>query len=167
MNASRFAGAVFLILISLCIPSPTCARDVSIAKKDEIAIQALLEQFRNGWLSGNAGVVRGTFTQDAVLMPHHGVRPVVGMQAINEFWWPANSPKTTITRFTQTIDEIGGNGSIGYVRGRSEVAWSLETAKGQENWRTGGNFMALVHKQAGGWRISHLIWDDPPNERTN
>jgi uncharacterized protein (TIGR02246 family) len=144
------------------------ATDGAFAAKDQTAIQALLEQFRNGWLTGNSDAVRSTFTRDAVLMPHHGVPPVVGMPAINEFWWPANSPKTTITGFTQTLDEIGGNGSIGYVRGRSEVAWNIETGKDTENWRTGGNFMAVVRKQADGkWLISHLIWDDPPNQRTN
>jgi uncharacterized protein (TIGR02246 family) len=168
MSAWQSSQMALLVLITFMSLAPAHATDGTLAAKDQTAIQALLEQFRNGWLSGNADAVRSVFAKDAVLMPHHGVPPVVGIRAINEFWWPANSPKTTITRFTQTLDEIGGNGSIGYVRGRSEVAWSIETGKGNESWRTGGNFMALVRKQRdGNWLISHLIWDDPPNQRTD
>src|SRR5690349_1636970 len=99
----------FLIWITFLSVAPARATDEPFAEKDQAAIRTLLEQFRNGWLSGNADAVRSTFTRNAVLMPHHSVPPVVGMSAINEFWWPADSPKTTITRFTQTLDEIGGN----------------------------------------------------------
>jgi hypothetical protein len=55
---------------------------------------------------------------------------------------------------------------MAYVRGRSEVAWSVETPQLKESWRMGGNFMAVVRKRRNGnWLISHLIWHDPPNER--
>ena len=164
----RRASATFLLLslpLFLIVATAT-ARDVSFSPKDRIAIQAVLEQFRNGWLSGNADAVRNTFTTDAVLMPHHGVPPVVGMTAINQFWWPASSVKTTITRFTQTIDEIGGEGQIAYLRGRSDVAWTIENKGGAEKWQNRGTFMALLRKQPNGkWLMSHLIWDDPPNQR--
>jgi uncharacterized protein (TIGR02246 family) len=144
------------------------AKDSSFPPGDQKEIQAVLEQFRQGWLSGSADAVRNTFTADAVLMPHHGVPPVVGMAAITEFWWPASSVKTTITRFTQTIDEIGGEGQIAYLRGRSDVAWTIENQAGAEKWQNRGNFMAVLRKQPNGkWLMSHLIWDDPPNQRLN
>ena len=108
----------FVMFFSVATAS---AADVSFSPNDRIAIQAVLEEYRNGWLSGNADAVRDTFTSDAVLMPHHGVPPIVGVGAINDFWWPASPVKTTIMRFTQTIDEIGGEGRIAYVRGRSDV----------------------------------------------
>lgn len=164
----RLASATVLLVCSLMfLIAPTAtATDTSFSPDDRIAIQAVLEQFRNGWLSGNADAVRNTFTADAVLMPHHGVLPVVGMAAINEFWWPAGSVKTTITRFTQTIDEIGGEGRIAYLRGRSDVAWTIQSKEGVEKWQNRGNFMALLRKQPNGkWLMSHLIWDDPPNQR--
>lgn len=160
------ARVLLLSSLMLVIVATATATDASFSPDDRIAIQAVLEQFRTGWLSGDADAVRNTFTTDAVLMPHHGVPPVVGMAAITEFWWPASSTSTTITRFTQTIDEIGGEGRIAYLRGRSDVAWTIENQTGTEKWQTRGNFMALLRKQANGkWRMSHLIWDDPPNQR--
>jgi uncharacterized protein (TIGR02246 family) len=164
---SRSVPIAFLAVL-LTLSAIPATKEMKLPVSDRTAIQGLLERFRNGWLSGKADVVRSTFASDAVLMPHHGVPPVVGMAAINEFWWPASSAKTTITRFTQTIDEIDGEGKIAYVRGRSEVAWSIEDHNATENWKTGGNFMALLRKQSdGSWLMSHLIWDDPPNQRTD
>jgi ketosteroid isomerase-like protein len=65
----------------------------------------------------------------------------------------------------QIVDEIGGDGALAYVRGRSEVAWSVEDQGKIQHWHNGGNFMAILRKQADGrWLMSHLIWDDPPNQ---
>jgi uncharacterized protein (TIGR02246 family) len=169
MRPPFFFVIASLLALVLLFSVQTLNADTSLPASDRVAIQKVLEQFRTGWLAGNAEAVQNTFTENAVLMPHHGVPPVVGMSAIKEFWWPASSPKTTITRFTQTLDEIGGEGHIAFVRGRSEVSWTIEDQKkGVEKWRTGGNFMALLHKQPNGkWLMSHLIWDDPPNQRIN
>jgi uncharacterized protein (TIGR02246 family) len=140
----------------------------SLSPTDVAAIRALLERYRMGWLAGNPDTVRRCFTQDAVLLPHHGVLPVVGMAAINEFWFPASSAKTTITKFVQMLDEVGGEGTLAYVRGRSEVAWRVDDGANSQNWRNGGNFLAVLKKQSDGkWLMSHLIWDDPPNQQVN
>lgn len=140
----------------------------ALSAGDTAAIRAVLERYRTSWLSGDNDGVRGSFTQDAVLLPHHGVSPVVGMAAINEFWFPSSSTRTTITKFIQTLDEVGGDGILAYVRGRSEVAWTIEDSGKKENWRNAGNFLAVFRKQADGkWLISHLIWNDPPNQKLN
>ena len=164
---TQLHSVLFLVLLVVfgCI-NPAAANDNQLSRTDRTAIQSLLEQYRTAWLSGDADAVCRTFTNDAVLMPHHGVPPVVGMRAIKEFWWPASTAKITITHFTQTIDEVGGGGTIAFVRGRSEVGWRIEDHKVTENWRTAGNFMAVLRKQSDGkWLMSHLIWDDPPNRR--
>jgi uncharacterized protein (TIGR02246 family) len=160
----------FATLILALVPN-ACARTdkrAPLSASDVAAIRAVLERYRVGWLAGNPDTVRSCFAQDAVLLPHHGVQPVVGMAAINEFWFPASSPKTTITKFVQTLDEVGGEGTLAYVRGRSEVAWTVEETAKSQNWRNGGNFLAVLKKQADGkWLMSHLIWDDPPNQQVN
>ncbi|MGH9704655.1 MAG: YybH family protein [Candidatus Acidiferrales bacterium] len=163
-RASRVSAVAALLLFTSVLVLADKLRN--LRPGDAAAIRAVLERYRTAWLSNDASGVRGAFTNDAVLIPHHGLLPIVGMAAINEFWWPASSTKTTITKFTQTTDEIGGQGSFAYVRGRSEVAWTQEDSNGMQKWRTGGNYLALLAKQSDRhWRITHLIWDDPPNQR--
>ena len=88
------------------------------------------------------------------------------MKAINDFWFPATSTKTTVLKFDRTIDEIGVEGSLAYARGHSEVAWRVEDPGKREDWRTAGTYVAILKKQAGGgWLIARLIWDDGTNER--
>ena len=139
-------------------------KDEGLRVGDASAVRAVLEQYRTSWLANDAEGVCGTFTNDAVLMPHHGIAPVVGMETIKEFWWPANANKTTIVKFSQTIDEVDGSGVLAYVRGRSEVAWTVGDGPSRQAWHDAGNFMALFRKTAGKWLISRLIWDDAPNE---
>jgi len=139
---------------------------VGLAAADRELIKSVLEKYRTAWLANDADAVRATFTKDAVLMPHHGLNPIVGLAAMNEFWWPATTARTTVLKFVRTIDEVGGNASLAYVRGRSEVAWKMEDGGKTESWRTAGNYMAVLKRQTDGkWLISHLIWDDVPNQR--
>jgi len=139
---------------------------VGLATADTELIKSVLEKYRTAWLTNDAHGVRATFTKDAVLMPHHGINPIVGVTAINAFWWPATTARTTILKFVRTIDEVGGTASLAYVRGRSEVAWKMEDGGKTESWRTAGNYMAVLKRQTDGkWLISHLIWDDIPNQR--
>lgn len=164
-RATRFFALVALLMISGAAVSENVKAANNLPESEARAIRAVLERCRKAWLAGDADGVRGTFTQDAVLMPHHGLAPVVGMKAINDFWWAPSTAKTTITKFIQTTDEVSGDATLAYLRGRSEVAWTIEDQGKIEKWRTGGNYLALLKKQANGtWLISHLIWDDPPNE---
>jgi uncharacterized protein (TIGR02246 family) len=154
---------IFLLMCSVIVAS---AETPGSRSDDRSLIRNLLEQYRAAWLSNDPDAIRHCFTQDAVLMPHHGLEPIVGMKAINDFWFPATRAKTTILKFVRTIDEIGVDGSLAYARGHSEVAWRVEDGGKTEDWHTSGDFMAILKKQAhGNWLISHLIWDDSPNER--
>jgi len=139
----------------------------AILNPDEItSIRKVMESYRNAWLANDVEGVLGSFTQDAVLMPHHGVEPVEGMKAIREFWFPGTAAKTTILKFVRSVDEVGGEGGFAHMRGHSEVAWRVEDKGTAEEWRTHGTYLAILKKQGNGkWLITHLIWDDVPNER--
>jgi uncharacterized protein (TIGR02246 family) len=169
MITSSFSRLFALAVLFLVWVPRVCRgtdQGLPLSPRDEARLHAVLEKYRTGWLSGNADKVRSSFTEDAVLMPHHGLPPVVGMAAINEFWFGASSTKTTITKFAQTLDELTGEGTLAYVRGKSEVAWTVEDNGKSHRWRNAGNFLAIFKKHADGkWLISRLIWDDPPNQQ--
>lgn len=161
----RLLGAdVFLLLFATI---STCATISPPKPDDAVLIRAVLERYRSSWLANDPEGVRSCFTEDAILMPHHGLDPIVGMKAINDFWFAPSSAKTMVLKFDRTVDEIGKDGSISYVRGHSNVEWRVEDKGTTQEWRTHGSYMAILKKQAdGSWLISHMMWDDVPNERT-
>lgn len=135
-----------------------------LTASDREAVRQLHEAYRIAWLANDEAAVRKTFTNDAVLLPPHALEPVVGMEAIKRFWWPQDGPPTTITRFEAAYDEIGGCGTIAYARGRSEVEWTVEDHGKSTKFHNTGRFLTLFRKLPdGAWKISHQMWDDPPN----
>lgn len=132
----------------------------SINAADRRAIEAVLDEYVAAWLAGDAERVLRTLTPDAVLIPHHGLPPVVGDKAIRAFWWPPKAPPTTIDRFELKHAEIGGDGSFAFARGTQTLEWTTGAKKSS----TRGNHMTLLRRGPDGrWRISHQMWGDPAN----
>ena len=133
------------------------------AAADQAKIRTVLENYRSAWLANDAEAVLRLFTEDAVLMPHHGVEPVLGKKAARAFWFPPGGPPTTITAFTQTLDQIDGSGDLAYVRGHSRVEWVTGTGPdAKRSGNAGTNLTVLRRQPDGSWRIAVQMWDDPP-----
>ncbi len=119
--------------------------------------------YRAAWLANDEARVLALFTADAVLLPHHGVEPVVGEAAIRAFWFPKGAAPTTVTELEQPIDEIGGSCDVAYIRGHSRVAWITGLGKDAKAASNAGTFLTLLRRQPdGSWKITHQMWDDPP-----
>ena len=152
-------GAAVALAASLSAAEPG-----GIPAADQAKIRAVLESYRKAWLAGDAEGVLRLFAKDAVLLPHHGVEPVVGIDAARAFWFPPGSP-VVVTELTQTVDQIGGSCGLASVRGRSRVTWI--TGKGAEaktSFNAGTNLTLFRREPDGSWRITHQMWDDPPNQ---
>ncbi|HET9223265.1 MAG TPA: hypothetical protein VFO07_12215, partial [Roseiflexaceae bacterium] len=63
---------------------------------DRAGIRSAIDVYTTSWLTNDPEAVMRTLTQDAVLIPHHGVPPVEGAAAIRTFWWPEGGSPTTI-----------------------------------------------------------------------
>ena len=158
----RSAGVAVLnlLLVASCAHTRPAA-DPSSAD----ALRAVHEAYRKAWLANDREGVLRLFDRDAVLLPHHGLEPVVGLEAIRQFWF-APGPPTEITLFEQDYDEVTADGSHGLVRGRSRVQWTVQKDSELEHWRNAGTFLTVLRRgDDGAWRITHLVWDDPPNQR--
>jgi uncharacterized protein (TIGR02246 family) len=157
----------FAVAISLGLAAaPSHAAGPSgLTADDRAKIESVLRAYRAGWLANDAQAVLRLFTEDAVLMPHHGVKPVVGKAAARAFWFPSSGPPTTVTLFDQAIDEINGVPDLAYVRGRSKVEWTTGTgADAKKSGNAGTNLTLLRRQPDGSWRIAVQMWDDPPNQ---
>lgn len=111
------------VLLAGCAGS---GQKASLSPEDVAAIQAVDKAYTDAWLADDREAILATLTEDAVLLPHHGVAPIIGPDAIREFWWPAGSPPSRVSEFTRVIEEIGGQPGLAYVRGRFTLTFWFE-----------------------------------------
>jgi uncharacterized protein (TIGR02246 family) len=162
LSRSRLALSI-VVAFSLSAGPTAAAQAGDLSAADEGKIRAVLESYRKAWLANDADGVLRLFTKEAVLLPHHGVEPVVGIEAARAFWFPSGGPATTITDFVLTVDQTGGSCDLAYARGHSRVSWVAGNGPDARKFSNAGTYLTLLRRQADGtWRMTHQMWDDPP-----
>lgn len=138
-----------------------------LAEEDRASVQSLAGAYTAAWLRGETGAILDLFTEDAVLIPHHGVPAVEGKAAIRNFFWPPESPPTRVTQFTLAPREISGHSQLALVRGRFSSSFSFDSPEGPKSFSNEGNFLLLARRELDGtWRIARYMWNDPvPHQR--
>ena len=148
------AGILMWALPGLCGSAGLSAEEVN-------AVEAANQAYVDAWLANDPDAIMSTLTDDAVLLPHHGVDPVIGSKAIKEFWFPPNSPPAKVTHMVNSVTEVLGHGDLAFVWGRSELVFTYEGTV----YRNKGNYLAVLKKgEDGRWRIARRIWNDPVAE---
>jgi ketosteroid isomerase-like protein len=160
---------VLFILLMLCSPSRSQSNAAGctapVGAVDIAAIKAVIEAYRTSWLLGDVVGVQRTFTDESVLLPARGSEPVVGMEAIREFWWPKDAPDTKVLQLEITVEQVGGDGCFAFARGRDDVAWSSLQKGKLTRTRHKGTFLNAMKKMPdGSWRIFQHMWDDQTDE---
>lgn len=158
---TRWCGLV----ASALVLEAGCAHSPATEPSSTDALREVHEAYRRAWLANDQEGVLRLFDRGAVLLPHHGLAPVVGLDAIRQFWF-APGPPTKITVLELDYDEIVADGPRGLVRGRSRVQWTVQRGSELERWGNSGTFLTVLRRGDDGvWRITHHVWDDPPNQR--
>jgi uncharacterized protein (TIGR02246 family) len=160
----RIVPVVGILAASLALESPALrAAQGTLPAAEEQKIRAVIDAYRRAWLANDAEAVLRLFTSDAVLLPHHGVEPVVGIEAARAFWFPKDSPPVKITELEMRVDQVGGACDVAFARGHSRVAWVTGTGADAKTSSNAGTNLTLLRRGAdGAWRITHQMWDDPP-----
>ena len=160
MHCPRAIPILFVCLALAGSAFPT--RATSLSAEDIAKIKQVHREFEAAWLKGDADGVRALFTEDCVLLPHHGERPRIGKKQMNEFWFPTDGPLATVTKLKVTLESIEGDGQTAYVWGEHEVAWTTVQDGKTSSSSNKGTFLNILRKQPNGdWKISHHMWDDP------
>src|SRR4051812_32184249 len=119
----RTLTTAFVVLAGCAASRPGVVR-CELTPADAAVVRGVMSNYRDAWMAADAKAVLALFTRDAVLLPHHGDDPVVGLAAIEGFWWPPGSPPFTLTRMEVTVDEVGGDCRIAHARGSDEIEWT-------------------------------------------
>ena len=162
--ASCTAAALALLSGLLLAPSPASAGE-PITPTAEMAIRNLVKSYTESWKLGLRRSILKHLADDAVLMPHHGVAPVEGKEAIDRFWWPDDAPKTGVSSFDIEPDEVYGDGDLAYLSGRFTVEYWIGMDEERRTFSSQGNWLAIIARDdQGRWLIHRMIWNDPAGE---
>ncbi len=160
----RFCFISTLVLAALTGSAYTQSHVGRLSADDAAKIKAMNEAYVSAWLKNDSTAVIKTFAPNAVLIPQ-GTRAIEGMKAIKQFWWPSGG-KTTVTDFTITTKEIGGEDEVAYVRGTFKWSFIYEDGSNKLERTNNGNYLMIMKRQTdGAWRISHRMWGDLPQGR--
>jgi uncharacterized protein (TIGR02246 family) len=153
--------SVLAVLLPLALACRT-TRNAGSSAAEFADLRSVNEAYRAAWLEGDSAAVLRLFTSSAVLLPHHGDPPVVGIEAIRHFWWPEDAPLTTVTRLDITTDGAQIDGQIGTLWGRFSLAFSYRDGGQTRSVHNGGTYLMVLKRQSDQqWRITHRMWGDP------
>ena len=138
------------------------ARGAPLNVNDMAELKELDSAFVRAWLKDDTVAVLSLFAPDAVLMPPNSA-PISGISAIRAWWWPADGSHTTITGFERTVDEIGGNRDLAYIRAKASLAWSMvKDGKTTNQTSRANDLLLLVRDRMGVWRVTRQMWTPLP-----
>jgi uncharacterized protein (TIGR02246 family) len=160
--------AVFVMVWAMFIPGHASAAssECRFTNADATGIRAVVDAYRTAWLKGDATGVLNTLTVDAVLLPSHGARPIVGRAAISAYWWPAGAPPSRVTKLDITVEGLAGDCAVASSYGRDDVAWTQDEKGTTRAYGHPGTYLDVFRKVPDGtWRISRHMWDDGPADK--
>lgn len=127
---------------------------------DRAEVARVYQSYAEIWRRNDTTVPKGImelFTDDAVIMPHHGDPRRDGKTAIADFWFPGGKVYGRVDRYTQTVEGVHINGDAAHIYGRFDLKFTFNGMV-TEN---GGNQMAVMRRTDAGWKMAALIWNDP------
>ena len=134
----------------------------SLTERDIEFIRSIPNTYTNGFLENDRSGILGLFSEDAVLIPHHGDPPVIGLELIKEHFWPSDSPPFRVNKFSLDQVETDGSGNLAYTRGTSEIEFSMQIDGVWNTYSNAGNFLMIFRKNPdNNWYIARYIWNDP------
>jgi uncharacterized protein (TIGR02246 family) len=169
VGSVRQAARVLLVMVSgMFVPGRAWAAssECRFTSADATSIRGVVDAYRTAWLKGDAKGVLNMLTADAVLLPAHGARPIVGQEAITAYWWPAGAPPTRVTKLDITVEGLAGDCAVASSYGRDDVAWTQDEKGTTKAYGHPGTYLDVFRKLPDGtWRISRHMWDDGPADK--
>ena len=157
-HACALIGCIALIpLASVAQAANDCACDTADLSASELAALAAADQaYADAWRTNDPDRVMATLTRDPVIVPS-GLDPIAGPDSIRAFWFPPDSPSTTVNSFELVQEEVAGAADLGYARGSFTLSFDYDG----KSYESEGTYFTLLRRQGNGdWRIARRTWND-------
>lgn len=122
----------------------------------------IIDAYTAAWRRGDADAVMALLAPDAVILPHDGVSPRVGQDAIRQFWFGTSRGSSGIDDFRFDIRDISERGDTAVAWGARTLRYWSEVDGKRVTYLFDGTVLIVFGRREGSWRITHFMWDDPP-----
>lgn len=120
--------------------------------KDIEEIRQLAEDWRSGWLAGDADALLSLYADDPVLMPW-GQPTVFGKDAIRPLYQSVFKDYTIKSK--TTLRDVEASGDLGYFW--CTYALTATPKAGGESLEEEGKSVFIVKREHGAWKIARLM----------
>ncbi len=146
----KLSAVVILVLFTSCNSTPS----ESFSQEE---IKKIRNAYVSGWLSGDSKTVLGLFHEDATIVPS-GMEPIIGLDAIENYWFPNDSSVTTIHSYKIELIDLDGTDSMAYTLEKGELSFTY--TKGDFTMsKTSISHATTVYKlQNDQWKIISRMW---------
>jgi ketosteroid isomerase-like protein len=149
----RYVIGFLVLLNSFALPGQSILNDDS-------KIKQVNQKYVEYWLRNEQDSLLALFENDATLSPNT-LKPVTGIRAIREFWFPNDSSSTTLHQFTSDLKDITVIDQIAHSTQETFLSWTYKkgsTIIRRDQW---GIALTVYKRRANGsWRIWRQLWTD-------
>ena len=159
---NRKTKYLYIVLGMILVVLNSCITNNQLSSDDLKKIKQLEDDYVKGWFADNQQKsVLKVFEENVAFIPHHGDKPVVGIKALREFFWPGGKGGI-VNSFNHYPDKIEGNNQIAWLRGRFDINYSWIVDKDTTTTLNEGNYVLIARKQEDDqWKIATFIFNDP------
>lgn len=155
-----FCGVLLSLASVACgaagMEGEAAGRDMSLSDDDRAAVADADRAYADAWLANDADSILATLGHDAVIIPS-GMAAIEGPQAIRDFWFPPDSPATTVGTYDLIQTEIDGSADLAFVRGSFTLTFDYDG----DTYESEGTYLSLLRRETdGNWRIARRTWND-------
>ncbi|WP_420577928.1 YybH family protein [Ekhidna sp.] len=145
---------VLLVAFIACSPSPSA----EFPKEDQEAVNQIRKDYVNGWLVNDSETVLNLFHSNANIIPS-GMAPIMGIDEIEEYWFPNDSSVTTIHSYEVELLELQGSGSMAFSLEKGDLNFTYKKGDFVMTKTSTSHATTVYSKQKdGSWKIISRMW---------
>jgi uncharacterized protein (TIGR02246 family) len=157
----KLRSVCLLFIVSLLIPLTTgFAQSQKLSTSNQQDIQERLNSLANAIVNNDYATVEDFYTDDAISMPNYG-KMLKGKDAIHRDNLEFNKSGMKITSLDMKVtDVLGEKGDMANAIGNYTISL---TGKDGKEIKDAGNFLSVLEKKDGKWKIRAEIWNTNHN----